>query len=68
MCNDMYLVIPYWSIPTDAAKLGDARETNKKNYIGLESDFSYIDSLKEAIDERRPFSKGLPNSLHSAWY
>src|SRR5690554_6838073 len=52
-----------WSIPTDAAKPTDARETSKKNYIGLEFDFSYIDSLKEAIDEHRPFSKGLADSL-----
>lgn len=52
-----------WSIPTDAAKPADARETSKKSYIGLDFDFSYIDSLKEAIDERRPFSKGLANSL-----
>ncbi|MEI7883800.1 MAG: Fic family protein [Clostridia bacterium] len=52
-----------WSIPADAAKPTDARETSKKNYIGLEFDFSYIDSLKEAIDKHRPFSKGLANSL-----
>lgn len=52
-----------WSIPIDALKPVDARETNKKNYIGLEFDFSYIDSLKETIDEHRPFSKGLANSL-----
>ncbi len=52
-----------WSIPTDATKPADARETSKKSYIGLDLDFSYIDSLKEAIDERRPFSKGLANSL-----
>lgn len=52
-----------WSIPTDAVKPVDARETSKKNYIGLEFEFSYIDSLKETIDEHRPFSKGLANSL-----
>lgn len=52
-----------WSIPADAPKPADARETSKKNYTGLEVDFSYIDSLKEAIDEHRPFSKGLANSL-----
>ena len=52
-----------WSIPADASKPADARETSKKKYIGLEFDFSYIDSLKESIDERRPFSKGLANSL-----
>ncbi|MFO7887934.1 MAG: Fic family protein [Eubacteriales bacterium] len=52
-----------WSIPNDVAKPADAREKSKKNYIGLEFDFGYIDSLKEAIDEHRPFSKGLANSL-----
>ncbi len=52
-----------WSIPTDAAKPVDARETRKKNYIGMEFDSGYIDSLKESIDEQRPFSKGLANSL-----
>lgn len=53
-----------WSIPTDAVKPSDARETSKKNYIGFEFDFSYIDSLKESIDQHRPFSKILANSLH----
>jgi len=52
-----------WSIPSDAAKPSDARETSKKNYIGLEFNFSYIDALKETIDAHRPFSKGLANSL-----
>ncbi len=53
-----------WSIPFDAVKPVDAREANKKEYFGLEFDFSYIDSLKESIDQHRPFSKGLANSLH----
>jgi Fic family protein len=53
-----------WSIPAAAAKPVDARETSKKNYIGLEFDFSYIDSLKKAIDKCRPFSKDLANLLH----
>ena len=52
-----------WSIPTDAVKPTDARATSKKNYIGLEFDFSNIDLLKEVIDKHRPFSKGLANSL-----
>jgi len=52
-----------WSIPTDAAKPADARETSRKKYIGMQFDFSYLDSLKESIDEHRPFSKGLVNSL-----
>lgn len=53
-----------WSIPTEAAKPVDAREVKKKNYSGLEFDFSYIDSLKEYIDQYRPFPEGLANSLH----
>ncbi|SHE60776.1 Fic/DOC family protein [Alkalibacter saccharofermentans DSM 14828] len=52
-----------WSIPADAVKPADAREISKKNYIGLDFDFSYIDLLKESIDENRPFTKGLGNSL-----
>ena len=52
-----------WSIPADAAKPTDARETSKKNYIGLEFDFTYLDSLEKAINKHRPFSKGLANSL-----
>lgn len=53
-----------WTIPVDAVKPVDAREVNKKNYSGLAFDFSHIDSLKESIDQHRPFSKGLANSLH----
>ncbi len=53
-----------WSIPFDAVKPVDARERNKNNYIGLEFDFSYIDSLKESIDKYRPLSKRLSDSLH----
>jgi Fic family protein len=53
-----------WSIPEDATKPMDAREGNRKKYLGLEADFSFIDSLKESIDQHRPFSKGLANSLH----
>lgn len=53
-----------WSIPVDAIKPVDARKVNRKNYLGLEFDFSYIDSLKKYIDQHRPFSKGLANSLH----
>lgn len=52
-----------WSIPADAAKPTDARETSGKSYIGLEYDFSIIDTLKETIDRHRPFSKGLTASL-----
>jgi len=53
-----------WSIPADAIKPVDGREGNKKNYLGLEFDFSYIDYLKESINQHRPFSKRLTDSLH----
>lgn len=53
-----------WSIPFNAVKPVDAREVSKKNYLGLEYDFRYIDSLKESIDKQRPFSKKLSDSLH----
>ncbi len=53
-----------WSIPENANKPIDARERNKKNYSGLEFDFSYIDSIKDYINKFRPFTKGLADSLH----
>jgi len=53
-----------WSIPLEASKPFDARESNKKKYIGLEYDFGLIDRLKESIDARRPFSENLAKSLH----
>ena len=53
-----------WSIPADAVKPADAREGKKKTYQGLSYDFSFIDSLKTAIDKYRPFSKRLADSLH----
>lgn len=52
-----------WSIPADAVKLIDAREKIKDEYIGLNYDFNYIDRLKAAIDQYRPFSKHLADSL-----
>lgn len=53
-----------WAIPFDAVKLIDGRETINKEYLGLEYDFSVIDSLKKRIDKYRPFSKQLADSLH----
>jgi len=53
-----------WSVPMDAIKLMDARKGNKKNYLGLKFDFGYIDSLKKSINQHRPFSKRLLDSLH----
>ena len=42
----------------------DARVIINKEYTGLEHDFTVIDNLKEKIDQHRPFSKELANSLH----
>lgn len=53
-----------WSIPSQASKPIDAREVINKKYLGLEYDFRYIDSLKNKIDEYRPFPKRLADSLH----
>ncbi|MBP2027112.1 Fic family protein [Acetoanaerobium pronyense] len=53
-----------WLVPNEASKPVDARESNKKKYLGLNYDFTYIDSLKNKIDSHRPFSKRLINSLH----
>lgn len=53
-----------WSIPADAAKPVDARTGTKNTYLGLGYNFGYIDSIKEAIDRHRPFSKRLVDSLH----
>lgn len=69
LCNDgriegVIKIGRNWSIPVESIRPVDAREGNKKNYLGLEFDFSYIDSLKEYIDQYRPFSKGLANSFH----
>ena len=53
-----------WMIPEEAVKPFDARKSKNKKYIGLEYDFDLIDSLKKLIDDHRPFSKNLANSLH----
>ena len=52
-----------WMIPEEAVKPFDARKNKNKKYIGLEYDFGLIDSLKKLIDDYRPFSKNLANSL-----
>ena len=53
-----------WSIPVNAVKPGDDRIRVKKQYKGLDFDFRHIDSMKNAIDQNRPFSKRLADSLH----
>lgn len=53
-----------WSIPINAVKPTDARESTKKDYIGLNFDIKQIDALKNAIDHYRPFPKRLSESLH----
>lgn len=53
-----------WSIPYEATKPADARISYKKSYKGLTYDFSKIDEMKKKIDQYRPFSKRLADSLH----
>lgn len=53
-----------WSIPYEATKPADARISYKKSYRGLTYDFSKIDEMKKKIDQYRPFSKRLADSLH----
>ncbi|MFA7540279.1 MAG: hypothetical protein WCY52_07415, partial [Sphaerochaetaceae bacterium] len=48
----------------DATKPIDGRERIKKAYLGLQYDFTLIDSLKESIDGYRPFPKETTKSLH----
>jgi len=53
-----------WSIPYGTVKPTDARVSHKKSYKGIAYDFSKIDEMKRKIDQHRPFSKGLADSLH----
>lgn len=53
-----------WVIPSDAPKPIDKREKNKEKYLGLDFDFSTIDTLKIKIDHHRPLSKDTVNSLN----
>ncbi|MGB3368176.1 MAG: Fic family protein [Acidaminobacteraceae bacterium] len=53
-----------WSIPADAFKPIDARETQNVKYTGLDYNFKHIDEMKEKIDTYRPFSKNISKSLH----
>jgi Fic family protein len=53
-----------WSIPYEALKPADARVSQKKSYKGISYDFSKIDEMKRRIDQQRPFSKRLADSLH----
>ena len=52
-----------WSIPYEVAKPSDARISHKKSYKGITYDFSKIDEMKKKIDQYRPFSKRLADSL-----
>lgn len=52
-----------WLIPADAVKPADGRKVIQKTYSGLQYDFGFIDSLKDAIDRYRPFSRRLAASL-----
>jgi Fic family protein len=52
-----------WMIAEDASKPYDARKTIKKEYMGLNFNFSKIDSMKKDIDVHRPLSKNIVKSL-----
>lgn len=53
-----------WSIPENAVKPIDGRETQNVKYIGLDYNFKVIDELKEEIDNFRPLSANIAKSLH----
>lgn len=53
-----------WAIPSRATKPIDGREVINKKYIGLDYDFDIIDTLNDEINNYRPFSKKLAESLH----
>lgn len=53
-----------WSIPYGAVKPTDARVRYRKSYKGIAYDFSKIDEMKSKIDQFRPLSKRLADSLH----
>lgn len=52
-----------WLIPYESTKPSDARISHKKSYKGITYDFSKIDEMKTKIDQHRPFSKRLADSL-----
>jgi Fic family protein len=52
-----------WNIPLNMKKPVDGRTGKRKNYLGLNYNFDFIDTLKKSIDYFRPFSKNLANSL-----
>lgn len=53
-----------WTIPLNMKKPVDGRTGKIKNYIGLDYDFRYIDTLKKSIDTYRPLSKNIIKTLH----
>lgn len=52
-----------WMISEDASKPYDVRKSIKKEYKGLDYDFSKIDSMKKTIDNHRPLSTNSVKSL-----
>jgi Fic family protein len=52
-----------WMIAEDSSKPYDARKVIKKEYKGLDYDFSKIDSMKKSIDENRSLSINVVKSL-----
>lgn len=52
-----------WMISEDATKPYDARRTIKKDYKGIDFNFSKVDLMKNKIDAYRPLSKSVLSSL-----
>lgn len=61
--NGAFKVGKTWMIAEDASKPYDARKSIKKEYKGLDYDFSKIDSMKKRIDDYRPLSTNSVKSL-----
>lgn len=55
-----------WSIPKDAIKPIDRRTKNKTHYTGINYDFEQIDQLKKRIDNYRPFTSTLTETLRQS--
>ncbi len=53
-----------WSIPNNATKPIDGRESQNNQYLGINYNFDVIDQLKQRIDDHKPLSINLAKSLH----
>ena len=52
-----------WMIPINANKPIDLREKSKLDFVGLDFNFSVVNSLKEKIDSKRPLDTNTIKSL-----